>query len=275
MYEIIEDYKDPDSNKDNIFNFFCDEVWKSDNKRRVFTKTIHFSVRKDLLQSDIGKIFDCWSDVEYKGYKAMSTENDWCSLIRQKINNLYTRYFDKEVILNKEYMYLLNTPKRLYFRWLDGFDTDIDELTIAIDNAIDKATKLKLVYQKQKMLLSWSEYKILIETFLRKIFDRCKTIDEYEVKNFKMQLYDFANEDNFYIRYFCKSLEGEMRKYQKQYYGVRDHKKYKRCAECGNIIENTGNKKMYCNDCAELRKKQSNKASDKKYRNRIRENRKL
>ena len=230
-------------------------------------------MRKDLLNTEIGKIFNCWSDIEYKGYKAMSSENDWCSLIRQKINNLYTRYFDKDVILNKDYMYLLNTPKRLYYRWLDGNEVIADELTIIIDEAIDKAIKLKPVYQKQKMDLSWAEYKKLIETFLLKIMQRCKLINEYEKDKGKIRLYDFINEDSLYIRYFCKSLEGELLKYQKQYYGVRDHQKYKRCKDCGNIIEDTGNKKMYCNNCAQTRKKLSNKKSDTKYRNRIRENR--
>jgi len=257
LYEIIEDYKSCE-NKDNIFNSFCRIIWQSDNKRKVFTKTIHYTVRKDLLNTDVGKVFDCWSDVEYKGYKAMSTENDWCSLIRQKINNLYTRYFDKEVILNKDYMHLLNTPKRLYYRWIDGDEMDADELTVIIDDAIDKAIKLKPIYQKQKMSLSWQEYKTLIEVFLRKIFDRCKTINEYEDRNIKIRLYDFANEDNFYIRYFCKCLEGEMLKYQKQYYGVRDHKKYKRCKTCGSLIENDAKNRQYCDSCKKKKRKEIN-----------------
>ena len=42
-----------------------------------------FNVQKDLLNTDIGKTFDIWSEVEYKGYKAMSKDTDWCSLIRQ------------------------------------------------------------------------------------------------------------------------------------------------------------------------------------------------
>ena len=272
MYEIIEDYKSCE-NKNEIFDSLCRMIWQSGNERKVFTKTIHYTVRKDLINTEIGKIFDCWSDVEYKGYKAMSSENDWCSLIRQKINNLYTRYFDKDVILNKDYMYLLNTPKRLYYRWLDGDEVYDDELTVIIDNAIDKAIKLKPVYQKQKMVLSWDEYKNLIETFLLKIIKRCKLINEYEKDRGRVHLYDFMNEDSLYIRYFCKSLEGEMLKYQKEYYGVRDHKKYKRCKDCGSIIENTGNKKMYCDNCAQTRKKLSNKTSDTRYRNRIRENR--
>src|SRR5574344_53952 len=138
LYEIIEDYKDStsDEEKSDIFNSFCSSIWSCDNKRRIYTKTIRFTVRKDLLNTDIGQVFDTWSEVEYKGYKAMSKEADWCNLIRQKVNNLYTRYFDKEVILRKEYMNLIKTPKNLYFSWIAGQEMDSDELTTIIDDAI-------------------------------------------------------------------------------------------------------------------------------------------
>ena len=282
LYEIIDDYKhsESDEEKDDIFKSFCSSIWSSENKRRVYTKTIRFSVRKDLLQTDIGQVFDVWSEVEYTGYKAMTKETDWRSLIRQKVNNLYTRYFDKEVILKKDYMNLLNTPKRLYYQWVDGVEIDADELTTIIDDAIDDAQKLKVTYQKQKMELSWSEYKKVIEGFFQRCFDNCKLIEDYEKDSKYYGIYDFMNEDNFYIKYFCKCLETYMKNYQKQYYGlyVKGSKnkgyKIKRCKTCGKMIKNTGNKKMYCDECAKNSKKESNKLSDKKYRIKIRENRK-
>ena len=278
LYEIIDDYKhsDSDEEKDDIFKSFCSSIWSSENKRRVYTKIIRFSVRKDLLQTDIGQVFDIWSEVEYTGYKAMTKETDWCSLIRQKVNNLYTRYFDKDVILKKDYMNLLNTPKRLYYQWIDGTKMDAGELTAIIDDAIDDAQKLKVTYQKQKMELSWSEYKKVIEGFFQRCFDNCKLIEDYEKDSKYCGIYDFMNEDNFYIKYFCNRLEGNMKDYQKHYYGLKysSRKGYKRCKCCGKMIENTGNKKMYCDECAEKNRKQSNKLSDKRYRNKIRENRK-
>ena len=223
LYEIIDDYKhsDSDEEKDDIFKSFCSSIWSSENKRRVYTKTIRFSVRKDLLQTDIGQVFDVWSEVEYTGYKAMTKETDWCSLIRQKVNNLYTRYFDKEVILKKDYMNLLNTPKRLYYQWIDGVEMDADELTTIIDDAIDDAQKLKFTYQKQKMELSWSEYKKIIEGFFQRCFDNCKLIEDYEKDSNYCGIYDFMNEDNFYIKYFCKYIENEMKHWEKQYYGLK------------------------------------------------------
>lgn len=267
LYEIIDDYKhsNSDEEKSDIFKSFCSSIWSCDNKRRVYTKTIRFSVRKDLLETDVGQVFDIWSEVEYKGYKSMSKETDWCSLIRQKVNNLYTRYFDKEIILKRDYMSLLNTPKRLYYQWIDGIEMDTDELTTIIDDAIDDAEKLRIKYQKQKMELSWNDYKKVIEGFLQRCFDNCKLIEDYESKT-KLNMFDFMNEDNFYISYFCKSLEGEMIKWQKQYYGVRDHKKYKRCKRCGNLIENTGNKKMYCSKCLSNNERERKRKIAYKYR---------
>ena len=270
LYEIIDDYKhsDSDEEKDDIFKSFCSSIWSSENKRRVYTKTIRFSVRKDLLQTDVGQVFDVWSEVEYIGYKAMTKETDWLSLIRQKVNNLYTRYFDKEVILKKDYMNLLNTPKRLYYQWIDGIEMDADELTTIIDDAIDDAQKLKITYQKQKMELSWSEYKKVIEGFFQRCFDNCKLIEDYEKDSKYCGIYDFMNEDNFYIKYFCNRLEGNMRDYQKHYYGLKysSRKGYKRCKKCGNLIENTGNKKMYCDECAEKNERERKRQIAYKYR---------
>ena len=270
LYEIIDDYKhsDSDKEKNDIFKSFCSSIWSSENKRRVYTKTIRFSVRKDLLQTDVGQVFDVWSEVEYTGYKAMTKETDWCSLIRQKVNNLYTRYFDKEVILKQDYMNLLNTPKRLYYQWIDGVKMDADELTTIIDDAIDDAQKLKITYQKQKMELSWSEYKKVIEGFFQRCFENCKLIEDYEKDSKYCGIYDFINEDNFYIKYLCKYIENEMKHWEKQYYGLKRGRniKYKRCNKCGRMIEKTNNRVLYCNNC----KKNKQKEWDLKYKHKIR-----
>ena len=272
LYEIIDDYKHSDSTeeKNDIFKSFCSSIWSCENKRRVYTKTIRFSVRSDLLNTEIGQIFDIWSEVEYKGYRAMTKETDWCSLIRQKVNNLYTRYFDKEVILKRDYMHLLNTPKRLYYQWIDGMEMDADEITTIIDDAIDDADKLRTKYQKQKMELSWGDYKKVVEEFFQRCFDNCKLIENYENDSKYCGIYDFMNEDNFYIRYFCKSLEGELSKYEKRYYKLpqTSRKGYKRCKICGGLIEKTNNRVMYCEDC----KKNKQKEWDLKYKHKVRNN---
>lgn len=228
-------------------------------------------MRDDLLESEIGQIFNTWSEVDYVGYKAMTDDTDWCSLIRQKINNLYTRYYDKEVILRKDYMDLLKTPYNLYYRWIKGVEMNADKLTDIIESSIYKAAELKSIYQKQKMDLSWNDYKNIIEEFLLKIFNNCKPIEDYERENLTNKyIYEFANEDNSYISCFCKSLEGEMLKWQKKYYKVRDHKQYKRCKECGDLIERTGNKKMYCDGCVKkIRAQKRVKYNSDYYKKRI------
>lgn len=255
LYEIIDDYKNAKSTEeqDKIFNSFCSSVWSNKNKRRVYNRQIKFKVRNDLIDTEIGQIFNVWSEVSYVGYKAMTNDTDWCSLIRQKINNLYTRYFDKEVILNRDYMNLLKTPYNLYYRWIKGIEINVEELTSSIEDSIYKASELKVVYQKQKMDLTWDEYKKVIEKFLKKAFNNCKLIEDYENENLTNKfIYNFTTEDNFYISYICKTLEGEMLKWQKEYYKVRDHKKYKRCKECGALIEITNKNDFstkYCKDC--------------------------
>lgn len=262
MYEIIEDYKDADSTeeKNKIFKSFCSSVWGSTNKRRIYTKTIRFKVRNDLLDSEIGQIFNAWSEVEYIGYKSMSNDTDWCSLIRQKINNLYTRYFDEEVILKKDYMDLLKTPYILYYRWIKGWEMDKNELIDTIEDSVHKAAELKSIYQKQKIKLSWNEYKEVIEGILQRIFDNCKPIEEYEDENLTNKyIYEFASEDNSYISYFCDNLEFYMLNYQKEHYGLKRgrNKKYKRCKECGALIENVGKNTQYCNECRVKKRKET------------------
>lgn len=264
LYEIIEDYKDaePQEEKDEIFNSFCSSIWSCDNKRRIYTKSINFNVRKDLLHTELGQVFNMWSDIEYKYYKSMTKDENWCSIIRQKINNIYTRYFDKEVILARKYMDLIKTPKRLYYNWISGIDMNANTVTDLIDDAIDESEKVKARLQMEKMTLSWNDYKKVIEDFLLKCFENSKLIGEYEDKTSVSSRLDFLTEDNFYVGYICKYLEKEILQYQKRYYGVRQHKKYKRCKSCGDIIE-IHNKhdysSKYCNECRKQKRKEINR----------------
>lgn len=273
LYEIIDDYKNADSEEEKaeIFKDFCSSIWGCKNKRRTYIKSIKFRVKNDLLETEIGQIFNVWSEVNYIGYKSMTKDTDWCGLIRQKINNLYTRYFDKDVILKKDYMDLLKTPYNLYYRWIKGMDVDTDNLVDIIEDSIHKAEDLKIVYQKQKMELSWEEYKKVIEGFLQKIFNNCRLIDDYEIENLTNKyIHELAVEDNFYIKYICKYLENEMKQYQKKYYKLKSysttkqHKQYKRCRECGKLIERTNNRIMYCKECGKRINVIKQKDRDKK-----------
>lgn len=251
LYEIIEDYKNAETTyeKETICKNFFSLIRSCCNERRVYTKTIKYSVKKNLLNTDVGRVFNMWSEIEYTGYKSITDKTDWTSIIRQKINNIYTRYFDKEVIIKKDYMELLRTPKRLYYRWLHGCNMDASELTDIIDTALYNAEQLKLTYQKQKMNLSWDEYLIVIEEILKKALGNCRIYSEFEDSDYLPSMYDFFNEDRVYISYFCKYLETEILQWQKKYYNVRSHKKYKRCVMCGALIEITGRNTKYCAEC--------------------------
>lgn len=256
MFEIIEDYKSSatSAEKNYILNFFYSSIWNCKNERRIYTKTIKFSVRKDLLVTEVGEIFDAWSEITYTSYKSTSSDTDCISLIRQKINNLYTRLFDERVILNSEYMNLLKTPRQLYYQWLNGKEFNKDYLITVIDNAISDSIVIKKKYQKQKMKLSWGDYKLLIQDIFIRIFNNCKLIEEYEDEKLNLNI-DYWNEDNFYIKYFCTYLENELKQYQKKYYNVRQHKKYSRCKECEGLFEKSSNRKVLCNTCSEVNRK--------------------
>lgn len=273
FYEIIEDYKAAATveEKQEIFRDFCTSIWSSPNKRRVYTKVIRFRVKKDLLTTDLGQVFHTWSEMEYQGYKSLTREKDYASLIRQKINNLYTNYFDREVIVHPEYINLLKKPKQLYLNWIDGLNIDAAQATLIIDQAVAQSISLKARLQKEKMNLSWSDYKDVIEIFLKRAFENCKLIDDYENKKLAASHLDFLTEDNFYIKYFCKCLDGEMKKWQKKYYGVREHKKYRRCIDCGTIyeIKTKDTNSHRCHNCKCKHKKLLTLYRVRKYRENI------
>lgn len=270
LYEIIEDYKSAKSQKekDEIFSSFCSSIWSSTNKRRTYKKAIKFNVRKDLLDTELGQVFNMWSEIEYKYYKSMTKDENWHSFIRQKINNIYTRYFDKEVILGKQYIDLLKTPKRLYFDWISGNEMDSTTVTNLIDDAISESEKVKQRLQMEKMSLTWNEYKKIVEVFLHRCFENCKLINEYEDKKSVASRLDYITEDHFYVGYINKCLDGEIRKWQKKYYGLkRKHKeRYGRCCNCYKLYMKTNNNQKYCKDCSPIMKNLRQKNYMKKLR---------
>lgn len=266
LYEILEDYKDAASReeKEEIFRSFCSLLWSSSNKRRVYTKAIRYHVRKDLLNTETGQVFLIWSDMEYQYYKSLTKEESWRAYIRQKINNIYTRYFDKEVILEAEYLDLIKTPTRLYYEWISGMEMEADAVTELIDDAIDRAEQVKKRLQSEKMTLSWTEYKKVTESFLYKCFENCRLISEYEDKSKIASRLDFITEDHFYVGYICRCLDGEIRKWQKKYYHLPQSspKGYMRCSQCGKLMVRKSRhdfSSKYCEECKRQKRKEINR----------------
>ena len=252
MYEILADYKNANSieEKNEIFNEFCNLIWSSNNDRRVYKKDITFKINDSVLPDTIGQILKKWTSITYMGYKRSSKETDFVSLIRQKINNIYTNMFDTRVVLNKEYMDLVKTPKNLYYQWKNGRAFTESELTEIIDNAISGSIKIKEKYVKQKMKLKWKNYKMEVEKCFRKCFDNYKSLDDYENGNYITLYVDTWCEDNFYIKYFCKSLNGYFKDYQKEYYDVKKRDKKSRCLKCGSLFKQEYCNQKLCNECS-------------------------
>ena len=85
-------------------------------------------------------------------------------------------------------------------------------------------------------------------------------IEEYEKKYGwdANVIVDGWSEDNYIIKYFCKSLTGYMRNY------IRDSKiKPKDCLICG---ENIPNRNTYCNDCYKVYRRNYKTKKQQQYR---------
>lgn len=249
LYEIMEDYKESSPMKrQEIFQAFCSTLWTCDNKRRTYQKNIHFHVKRELLTQDIGKLFLSYSKIPYQYYKSTTTDTHWYSIIRQKINNLYTRYFDSNIILTKEYMDLIKTPKKLYYQWISGNESTVATVSASILEALSTSFLLKEQLQKEKMTLSWEDYKKEVEHFLFRCFEHCKLIAQYDGPVHLPAQLDCISEDHYYVSYINHCLDGELRKWQKQYYHLPQNtrKSYSRCMDCHALYIKKSNNQSRC-----------------------------
>jgi len=256
LYEILDDYKETisDEDKDEIVKEFMKLIWSSNNKRSTYKKDIKFSVSKSLLDTEIGQIFNTYSEISYVSYRSMTKDTDFVSLIRQKINNIYTNLCDGNVCLKKEYMDLVKLPKQMYYRWKNGEIYDSNTLTLQLDNTLEEMEIVKEKYAKQKINISWNEYKKLIVPYFKRMFENFVPLEDFEDKSHLTLDIDTWNEDNFAVAYLCKGLDGYMKIYQKKYYNVPEHKKYGRCDCGGMFVQNKKNNRFKCDKCNKYQK---------------------
>src|SRR5690606_14966227 len=123
----------------------------------------------------------------------------------------------------------LKTPKQEYFKAVKKRgNVNYEEVKERIEKALAEAEMVKKESIAKKIDMPFKDYKQLINGFIERIFNNYIPIEEYEKKHgwdFKVFV-DSWSEDNFIIKYFCKSLTGYMRKYVKK---LRSGK-YIRCA---------------------------------------------
>jgi len=198
--------------------------------------------------------------------------------IRITINNLYAIYFDKESYYDKKYYELLKVPKKKYYETISGLKNGIEINFEEIKNKIETSLKQsEIIKQKsinRKLDLSWSEYKKLINGFLRKTFDNYIPIEQYEKKHgWELNVsIDGWDDDHFTVRYFCKSLSGYLRDYKRNCLGFKKNDKLKSCDVCGKLFKVVGRNHRMCKDCSIKKQKEKNREYARESMRRKREN---
>ncbi len=272
LYEVLDDYKTSE-NQDEIFRCFIDKIWHSSNTRQIYTKYIRFTMLPEIVNTDVGQVFYNYVNIPYIASKTMTSNTDYISLIRQKINNIYNNYCEPRLCTRKDYMELLHMPKITYYRWEKYHDEDdIDDLANRIKENLNKAQELKNQYSKQKMKLTWKQFKPFVEEYLRRGFNNYISLDEFENKTKFVLDTDLWTEDNFAIRYLCRCLQNGIKDYQKKYYGLyrkgkRSKLKIKRCIDCGELfwVKNKDNQTVRCAECWEKHQRYIRSLQNKRY----------
>jgi hypothetical protein len=266
LNQLLEEYIESE-NKDEVFDKFIRAIWKSTYRFQKYKKRYTFKVNENLLDNRISLIdlFNAYNNIEYTVVKSFyGKANSPIDYIRIHINNMYGYLFDNDVYYDSEYYKLLITPKKEYFKAInsvkEGIDVDYIEIKNSINVALKNAEILKNTSVERKKNMKFIDYKKIINAYLRRIFDNYTPIHEYEEKHgWEMRVnVDGWSENNYIIKYFCKSLSGYMRHY------IRDSKKeQKKCKVCDILVENN---RSYCTPCYTTYRKKYKADMQKKYR---------
>ena len=259
LNEILDEYRDSDEvRKKEILNNFFELLWKSKCKYKKYKKYSTYKVNEKALnyREDLINLFNKFNKLEYTVCKSYYNKKlDFIDYIRIHINNIYGYLFDEDVYYAKEYYNLLFTPKKEYFKTINliknNCDFDINDVKNNIENAIKKAEEIKQKSINKKIKMKWSDYKKLVNSFIEKIFNNYMTIEEYEEKygwDIRIDI-DGWSEDNYIIKYFCKSLTGYFRNYIREFRGFKYNDKIIHCTQCGMPIKQTSNRRKYCSSC--------------------------
>ena len=280
LNEILDEYRDSDEvRKKEILNNFLELLWKSKCKYKKYRKYSTYKVNEKALnyREDLINLFNKFNKLEYTVCKSYyKNKLDSIDYIRIHINNIYGYLFDEDVYYAKEYYNLLFTPKKEYFKTINliknNCDFDINDVKNNIENAIKKAEEIKQKSINKKIKMKWSDYKKLVNSFIEKIFNNYMTIEEYEEKygwDIRIDI-DGWSEDNYIIKYFCKSLTGYFRNYIRKFRGFKYNDKIIHCIQCGIPIKQTSNRRKYCKNCWKEKELERQRKKWHKYKNKYR-----
>jgi len=275
LNQMMEDYK-ISNNKRSIINTFIDRLWDSEYVFKKYKKQYKYEVMGELLDNreDLIELFNKYNVIEYtvcrSFYKKKLESIDY---IRVRLNNMFGFLFDKDVYYNRKYYNLLLTPKKEYFRLVNikkeiGNIDDVkyEDVYNNIENAFNEAELIKLESIDKKHNVSFSNYKKLINTYIERIFNNYVSIEEYEKDHeWKLNIsVDGWSEDNYVIKYFCKSLTGYIKMYIRDV--LNKSNKFKECDICKILFKPTTSSNKYCQICAKDVLKKQWKIASNKYR---------
>lgn len=268
--ELLEEYKE--TSDSSLKEDFKRALWSSDIIYKKFQKTYTYDVNEEILgdRTDLIELFNTYKEIKITLCKSFYNKTlRPIDYIRVHINNMYGFLTDKEVYLPRQYYQLLLSPKHEYFKAIEdiknGHEANYKEIKNRIEIALIQSAEIKENAAKNKTNLKWNEYKELINTYIDRLFENYKPPHEYEEENgWKMKVTrDGWSEDNYVVKYFCKSLTGYLRNYVNS---VRPkEKKKKTCLVCKTeiIVENLN--KKYCNKCLKKITKERRKINNKNY----------
>lgn len=259
LYKISNEEK-----KKNVVEKFIKLIWKSPCEYRSIESKIQFEIDDTKVDEGLFDILCKYSDLKYKRIKSKYRPEEMSPIdyIRVHINNSYAFLFDERVYATKEYVYNLLQPRDAYFKYIQGKITR-EELLFRLEEF-----EVKNVNNRKKYKLSWNEYKKMIDSYILRIFENIKSVDqilnEIEFEH-QVNKEDF-DYDNILISYINNCITGYLRHYIRQFEEKEDVLKY--CVVCGKEIEG-GNRKKYCCECFEMYRRKYKTNKQKEYRLRV------
>lgn len=273
--ELLEDYQE--YNEDEALDEFIELLWGSNYGLRTYKKYYTFQVEPTALNNDLDliELFESYQSTEIQYAKTYHKDNpDSIDMIRIHINNMYMYLTNEDVYLKKEYYEEKLKPRSLYYNTINKLKNNeiINKQYIKEQLELSKVNveKYKQESQTKKIKLDFNTYKELINEYIYRLFNNYKSTYEYE-KEHGWELkasHDGWTEDNYVVKYFCKSLTGYMQMY------VRDSKEkvYKiiNCKKCGIEILKKARRTLYCKKCSTEIRKMKNREYSRKSMKKIR-----